>query len=138
MKHRVMVAASDPQKVKAYFSNILTSDKDQDEKMMATYGMAILQAKELTFSKGLEELAKVKGYFTHLRNQPFYIDLNAIGVDEDDRMEVKRIFNSYVKEQEQGHDWTMRNLIKQMTSRQNQHDEMIAQKREQFFEMIKQ
>ena len=81
---------------------------------------------------------KVKGYFTHLRNQPFYIDLNAIGVDEDDRMELKRIFNSHVKEQEQGHDWTMRNLIKQMTNRQNQHDEMIAQKREQFFEMIKQ
>ena len=53
-------------------------------------------------------------------------------------MELSRIFNSHVKEQEQGHDWTMRNLIKQMTSRQNQHDEMIAQKREQFFEMIKQ
>lgn len=80
----------------------------------------------------------VKGYFTHLRNQPFYIDINAIGIDENDRMELSRIFNRHVQEQEQGHDWTMRNHIKQMTMLQNQHDEMIAQKREQFAEMIKQ
>jgi len=63
MKYRVMVSASDPKKTKAYLSNILTSDKDQDEKMMATYGLAILQAKEFNFTKGLEELAKVQSYF---------------------------------------------------------------------------
>ena len=63
MKHRVMVSASEPQKAKAYFSNILASGKDQDERMMATYGLAILQAKEFNFTKGLKELAKVQSYF---------------------------------------------------------------------------
>ena len=58
-----MVIASDPQKARAYFTNVLTSRRSEDEKMMATYGLAILQAKELDFAKGLENMAKVKKYF---------------------------------------------------------------------------
>ncbi len=63
MKHRIMVIASNPQKARAYFSNILSSGRAEDEKMMATYGLAILQAKELNFDEALKNLAKVQNFF---------------------------------------------------------------------------
>lgn len=63
MKHRVMINASDPQKAREYFTRILAAGRDPEERMMASYGLAILHAKELNFSKALEELAKVQAFF---------------------------------------------------------------------------
>lgn len=63
IKHRVMVAASDSQKVRGYFSNLQASGKDEDERMMAVYGLALLKAKEMNFSGALEGLAKVRAHY---------------------------------------------------------------------------
>ena len=63
MKHRILVRTSDPQKAKAYFSKIIASGEDPDEKMMATYGLAILQANELNYSLALENIDKVQRHF---------------------------------------------------------------------------
>lgn len=62
-KHRIMVSVADSVKARAYFTNILGSGRDEDEKMMATYGLALLQAKELNFSAALENIDKVKKHF---------------------------------------------------------------------------
>ena len=77
-------------------------------------------------------------YFSYHRNQKHLLDISAIGLDEDDRMELSRMFNRHVQEQEQSHDWTMRNHIKQMTAIQNRHEEAIAEQRKAFKELIAQ
>ena len=63
MKHKIMAMGTKPEKARSYFLNILGSDKGQEEKMMATYGLAILQAKELNFSEAMDNLAKVQSFF---------------------------------------------------------------------------
>jgi beta-barrel assembly-enhancing protease len=64
MKYRVMVAASDPQKIRAFFTGTLSSARDSGEKAMAAYGLALLEAKELNFAKALEHLAAVKNHYS--------------------------------------------------------------------------
>ena len=63
MKYRVIVSANDPQKARAFFSNALATGKNDKEKIMATYGLALLEARELNFSKALENLSKVRNYY---------------------------------------------------------------------------
>jgi len=77
-------------------------------------------------------------YFSYHRNQSHLLDISAIGLDEDDRMELSRMFNRHIDEQEQSHDWTMRNHIKQMTAIQNRHEESIEQQRKAFKDLIAQ
>lgn len=95
MKHRIMVAASDPQKVRTYFSNLLASGRDPDEKMMAAYGMAILRAKELNFAGGLEELAKVRRYFPG--HSILDVDAGIMHLDSGDTERAEQLFESAAK-----------------------------------------
>lgn len=95
MKYRVMLSASDPMKARTYFSNILASGRDQDERMMATYGLAILQAKDLNFAKGLEELAKVRKYFPG--HSILDVDAGIMYLDSGDSKRAEELFESAVK-----------------------------------------
>lgn len=63
MKYRVIVSVNDPQKARAYFSNALATGSSDDEKIMATYGLALLEARELNFTKALENIAHVRKYY---------------------------------------------------------------------------
>jgi len=63
MKYRVMVTVADPQKARAYFVNELSTSSEPEETAMATYGLALLEAKELNFAVALEHLAKVRSQF---------------------------------------------------------------------------
>jgi len=60
MKYRIMAAVGDPQKTRAFFSGTMSADRGPEEKAMAAYGLALLEAKELNFAKALEHLAVVK------------------------------------------------------------------------------
>lgn len=96
IKHRIMVSMSDSQKERAYLSQILASGRDQDERMMATYGLAILQAKELNFSKGLEELAKVREYFPG--HSILDVDAGIMYLDSGEPGRAEELFESAAKE----------------------------------------
>lgn len=63
IKYRIMVSVKDPQKVRAYFANSLATSRSSEASAMATYGLALLEAKELNFSRALSNLADVKKYF---------------------------------------------------------------------------
>jgi predicted Zn-dependent protease len=63
VKYRAMVLVDDPQKARAFFANTITSGKTPEEIAMATYGLALLEAKELNFAKALEYLDKVRVHF---------------------------------------------------------------------------
>lgn len=95
MKHRVMVITSDPQKVKAYFTSILSSGRDADEKMMATYGLALLQAKEFNFTAALENLAKVRKYFPG--HSILDVDTGVVYMDSGDTNHAIELFESATK-----------------------------------------
>lgn len=60
MKYRTMVAAADPQKARFFFTGRVSSGGEPEETAMAAYGLALLEAKELNFSRALEHLATVK------------------------------------------------------------------------------
>ena len=96
MKHRVMVIASDPQKVRAYFTSILTSQRDEDEKMMARYGLAILQAKELNFDEALKNIDKVKAYFPG--HSILDVDKGIMYLDSGETGRARELFESAAKE----------------------------------------
>jgi predicted Zn-dependent protease len=95
MKHRIMVIVSDPQKARAYFSNILASGRDSDERMMATYGLAILEAKELNFAKGLEKLSKVRRYFPD--HSILDVDAGIMYLDSGKNGRAEELFESAAK-----------------------------------------
>ena len=63
MKYRAMVQVDDPQKARAFFTNAITSSEIPDESAMASYGLALLEAKELNFARALENLDKVRAQF---------------------------------------------------------------------------
>ncbi len=63
IKYRIMVSVKDAQKIRAYFATSLASSRSSEEKAMATYGLALLEAKELNFSRALSNMAEVKKYF---------------------------------------------------------------------------
>ena len=63
IKCRAMVLVDDPQQARAYFTNTLTTSQDSDEVAMATYGLALLEARELNFSKAMEYMDKVRVHF---------------------------------------------------------------------------
>lgn len=73
MKYRVMVLSSDPQKNRAFFSNMLNTAKTDEKKVMAQYGLALLEARELNFPRALKYLFKVRAA---------YPNRNIIDVDE--------------------------------------------------------
>ena len=63
IKYRIMTSGKDPQKVRMYFANALAASRNPEESAMATYGLALLEARELNFSQGLKNLEEVKRYF---------------------------------------------------------------------------
>ena len=63
IKYRAMVLVDDPQKARAFFVNTITSGQTPEEIAMATYGLALLEAKELNFVKALEYLDQVRVHF---------------------------------------------------------------------------
>ncbi|MFZ5797639.1 MAG: beta-barrel assembly-enhancing protease [Desulfobulbaceae bacterium] len=63
LKYRAMVLVDDPQKTRAFFANAAATGSSPEEIAMATYGLALLEAKELNFSKALDNLDKVRAYF---------------------------------------------------------------------------
>lgn len=63
MKYRAMVQVNDPEKARAYFASIISGGGDPGETAMATYGLALLEAKELNYAKALEHLDKVRARF---------------------------------------------------------------------------
>ena len=63
MKYRVIVSVHDPQKARAFFSNALATSQSPNERIMATYGLALLEARELNFSKAIENMMKVRNYY---------------------------------------------------------------------------
>lgn len=63
IKYRIMTSVKDPQRVRAYLVNSLSTSKRPEDSAMATYGLALLEARELNYVKGLENLAEVKRYF---------------------------------------------------------------------------
>jgi len=63
MKYRVMVLSSDPQKTRIALANTLATAKSEEEKVMAEYGLALLEARELNFPKAFDYLAKVRAVY---------------------------------------------------------------------------
>ncbi|HBI14191.1 MAG TPA: hypothetical protein DDY20_01505 [Desulfobulbaceae bacterium] len=63
IKYRAKVLVDNPQNARAFFVNALTKGQDREEIAMATYGLALLEAKELNFAKALELLDKVRSHF---------------------------------------------------------------------------
>lgn len=63
MKYRAMVLVDDPQKARAFFANTIATGSTPEEIAMASYGLALLEAKELNFAKALENLDKVRAHF---------------------------------------------------------------------------
>ena len=64
MKYRAMVQVNDPERARAFFANIISGGGSEGgEVAMATYGLALLEAKELNFAKALELLDKVRTHF---------------------------------------------------------------------------
>ncbi len=63
IKYRIMTSVKDPQKARAYLANSLATSRSPEESAMASYGLALLEARELNFSQGLKNLADVKRYF---------------------------------------------------------------------------
>lgn len=62
-KYRIMIGVKEPQKVRAFLANSLASSRNPEERVLATYGLALLEARELNFSQAMENLAEVKKYF---------------------------------------------------------------------------
>jgi len=60
MKCRLLVAGNDPQKARAYFTNSLALGKNREESVMATYGLALLDAQDLNFSEALKKMEQVR------------------------------------------------------------------------------
>jgi len=81
-KYRILISVKDPQKARAYFANSLASSQNPEEKAMATYGLALLEARELNFSQALDKLAEVKKYFPN-RNL-LDVDAGIIYIDSGD------------------------------------------------------
>ncbi|MDW7772425.1 MAG: M48 family metalloprotease [Desulfobulbaceae bacterium] len=63
IKYRILISVKDQHKVRAYLANTLASSNNPEDRAMATYGLALLQARELNFSQALENLAAVKKHF---------------------------------------------------------------------------
>lgn len=63
IKSRILISVKDSNQVRAYLANSLASSDDPEERAMATYGLALLAAKELDFSQALTYLAEVKKFF---------------------------------------------------------------------------
>ncbi|MCL7487487.1 MAG: M48 family metalloprotease [Desulfobulbaceae bacterium] len=95
MKHRIMVTVADPQKARSYFSSILAAGSDSGERMMATYGLAMLEARELNFSKALEHLARVREYYPE---RPILdVDAGIMYLDSGETEQAARLFEAAVK-----------------------------------------
>ena len=79
VKYRAMVQVDDPQKARAYFTSTISSAQTPEESAMASYGLALLEAKELNFARALENLDKVRAQFP---NRPMLdIDAGIIHLD---------------------------------------------------------
>ena len=79
VKYRAMVQVDDPQKARAYFTSTISSAQTPEESAMASYGLALLEAKELNFSRALENLDKIRAQFP---NRPLLdIDAGIIHLD---------------------------------------------------------
>ena len=72
MKYRVMVAVADPQKARATLTNEVATATSTEEMVMAKYGLALLEARELNYDKAFEYLETVHEQ---------YPDRNIINVD---------------------------------------------------------
>ncbi len=59
-KYRIFQESIDTEKMRIYCSNALSSPKNEEEKIMGHYGMALLETEELKFEKALEHLEIVK------------------------------------------------------------------------------
>ncbi len=66
------------------------------------------------------------------------IDLSEIGISENDRNELSRMWNKRESDVLQSHNWTMQRLIQQMTDAQNTFNENKGQRRERLMEMLQQ
>lgn len=78
-KYRIMISVKEPQKVRAYLANALASSRTAEDRAMATYGLALLEAKELNFSQAMKNLAEVKKYFS---DRPLLdVDIGIVHID---------------------------------------------------------
>jgi predicted Zn-dependent protease len=63
MKYRVLAETKDSEDVRAHLATLIASSKDKLSSVMAEYGMALLDAKDLAYDLALERLARVRAHF---------------------------------------------------------------------------
>ncbi len=59
-KYRILVQTEDPRQLRIMLQSVLTGPGSEQEKVMARYGLALLEARELNIQKGLDELEQVR------------------------------------------------------------------------------
>ncbi len=72
MKYRVMVQVDDARKTRAFLANEAAAAGDAEARVMAKYGLALLEARELNYDRALEYLAEVRRH---------YPDRNMVNID---------------------------------------------------------
>jgi predicted Zn-dependent protease len=63
VKYRIMTTDEEPQKTRSYLANTMASGQSPEERAMAAYGLALLDARELDFSGALNRLAEVEKHY---------------------------------------------------------------------------
>ncbi|GAB4334962.1 MAG: M48 family metallopeptidase [Desulfobulbaceae bacterium] len=95
IKHRIMVEASDRDRVRKYFTSLLGAGRTSEERIMATYGMAILHARELNFSAALDELERVRRMYPD--RSILDVDAGIMYLDSGDSDKAVELLESAVK-----------------------------------------
>lgn len=62
-KYRVLSQSVSPEELRLYCTNVLSSSKDQEQKVMAHYGLALLEQQETNFVEAVRQLEIVRKKF---------------------------------------------------------------------------
>jgi len=62
-KYRILQLTMEPEKLRVFFANTLASAKEDEQRVMAEYGLALLEADENNPERAMQLLKKVKGVY---------------------------------------------------------------------------